>query len=199
MRSFDPRKVGRLECVTWVSYYRREWPNFLRAAVALVRQAFGMSWPRSLRGAWLILRANQLWAPYPDNDPEGARRNMRRFYALIARSHGESLVPETAARLEVDWWRIHREEQHGQPDVGPDCLTRAIARLYAHVYGVPEESVLLAAAERVAAMRISDDWVVAGCDSASAAVAEERSALVRSYAALLASVHRAPERCRLPA
>jgi hypothetical protein len=28
-----------------------------------------MSWPRTLRGAWLVLRANQKWAPVPDNDP----------------------------------------------------------------------------------------------------------------------------------
>jgi len=29
-------------------------------------------------------RANQLWAPFPDNDPEGARRSMQRFMASIA-------------------------------------------------------------------------------------------------------------------
>ena len=34
MRSFDPRRVGRLECDPWVTYYRREWLKFLRAALA---------------------------------------------------------------------------------------------------------------------------------------------------------------------
>ena len=38
----------------------------------------------TLYGAWLVLRANQLWAPQPDNDPDGARRTMQRFYALVA-------------------------------------------------------------------------------------------------------------------
>ena len=33
MRSFDPRRVGRLECDAWITYYRREWLKFLRAAV----------------------------------------------------------------------------------------------------------------------------------------------------------------------
>src|SRR3954467_11721823 len=78
MRSFDPRRVGSLECDAWVTYYRREWLKFLRAAISLTRQSFGLRWPATLWGAWLVLRANQLWAPYPGNDPDGARRCMRR-------------------------------------------------------------------------------------------------------------------------
>jgi hypothetical protein len=39
-------------------------------------------------------------------------------------------------------------------------------------------------------MRHSDRWVAEGCDPASPLVPEERAALVRSYAALLAAVHR---------
>src|SRR6187200_1973260 len=89
MRSFDPRRVGRLECAAWVTYYRREWFAFLRAAVGLTRHTFALPWPATLRGAWLVLRANQLWAPYPDNDPDGARRCMERFYRLVVARHGE--------------------------------------------------------------------------------------------------------------
>ena len=83
MRSFDPRSVGALECRAWETYYRRKWGAFLIASVALVRAAFRMSWPRTLYGAWLVLRANLLWAPVPDNDPDGARRTMARFYRLL--------------------------------------------------------------------------------------------------------------------
>ena len=70
-RSFDPRKVGLLECDAWVTYYRREWLKFLRAAVLLTRHTFALPWPETVRGAWLVLRANQLWAPFPNNDPAG--------------------------------------------------------------------------------------------------------------------------------
>jgi hypothetical protein len=190
MRSFDPRRVGRLECDTWVTYYRRDWLRFLRAAVAVTRHAFALSWPATLRGAWLVLRANQLWAPYPDNDPDGARRCMRRFYALVARRHGETFDVTEAARLELEWWRIHRDLQ--RDDLGGDegALVDALAALYAHVYRVPVEDVRLAARERALAMRHSDRWVAEGCDPASPLVDEERAALVRSYAALLAAVHR---------
>ena len=40
------------------------------------------------------------------------------------------------------------------------------------------------------AMRYSDQWVREGCDLASPLVAEERAALVRSYAALLSAVEK---------
>jgi hypothetical protein len=56
MRDFDPRAVGRLECRAWETYYRRRWGAFLVASVGVVRQAFRMSWPRTLVGAWLVLR-----------------------------------------------------------------------------------------------------------------------------------------------
>ena len=190
MRSFDPRRVGRLECDTWVTYYRREWWKFLRAAVTVTRHAFALSWPATLRGAWLVLRANQLWTPYPDNDPDGARRCMRAFYALVARRHGERFDVAEAARLEVEWWRIHRYLQREEPDRNENELVDALAALYAHVYRVPPADVRLAAQERALAMRHSDRWVAEGCDPASPLVPEERAALVRSYAALLAAVHR---------
>src|SRR4029450_10967407 len=48
----------------------RAWSPFLWASVTIVRAAFGMTWPRTLVGAWLVLRATQVWAPYPNNDPE---------------------------------------------------------------------------------------------------------------------------------
>ena len=189
MRSFDPRRVGRLECAAWVTYYRREWWRFLRAALGLTRHTFALSWPATLYGAWLVLRANQLWAPYPDNDPEGARRCMQRFYALVKRRHREIFDVVEAARLEVEWWRVHRELQ--REHAGDEAvLADALAALYAHVYGVPAADVALAAQQRALAMRHSDRWVAEGCDRDSPLVPEERAALVRSYAALLAAVHK---------
>ena len=188
MRHFDPRVVGRLECGTWVAYYRREWWAFLRAAVLVTRHAFSLPWPATLYGAWLVLRANQLWAPYPDNDPDGARRAMRRFYALVGRRHREHFDAAQAAALEVEWWRVHRLHQRESGDA--EALVDALAALYAHVYTVPEESVRLAAEQRALAMDFSDEWVAAGCELDDPLIARERAALVRSYAALLAAVHR---------
>jgi hypothetical protein len=164
--------------------------KFLRSAVGLTRHTFGLPWLATLYGAWLVLRANQLWAPFPDNDPDGARRAMERFYRLVALRHGEAYDPVRAAWLEVEWWRVHREHQHDDPDGDDTRLVDALAALYAYVYGVAPADVRIAAEQRALAMRYSDRWVNDGRDPGSPLIDEERAALVRSYAGLLAAVHR---------
>ena len=192
-RSFDPNRVGGRECRAWAAYYREEWATLLVVSVGLVSAGFRMSWWRTLKGAWLVLRANQLWAPYPTNDADGARRCMERFYRLVAEDSGVELDTVEAARREVEWWRVHREVQRGD---GADVVVRraavvdALVSLYAFVYDARPDDVRPAAVLRAEAMDLSDRWVEEGCDMASPVLAAERAALVRSYAALLAVVHR---------
>jgi hypothetical protein len=185
MRSFDPVRLGAYETQAWVAYYTRRWGRFLVAAVQMVRVGFQLSWLRSVRGAYFVLRANQRWAPYPDNDPEGARADMARFYALVIRAHRVTFDGPRAAQLEIQWWRIHRELQH-DADVpgGPQALVDALAALYSHVYQIPVGQLQDAAAHRAAAMEISDAWVAAGADPRSPQVAQERTELIRGYTAL---------------
>jgi hypothetical protein len=189
MRSFDPRVVGTVECRAWETYYRREWAAFLLASVRMVHAAFRMSWPRTLRGAWLVLRANQKWAPVPDNDPQAARELMAAFYRLLAASEpGASFDPVRASELEVEWWRAHRAHQGGRESF--EALAGALTDLYAYTYAAEPDDVRRAAELRAEAMDVSDAWVEAGCDPEDPQLARERALLVRSYAALLAGVHR---------
>jgi len=191
MRNFDPRRVGALECRAWVAYYRRDWWGVLVASVGLVRAGTGMGWPRTAYGAWLVLRANQRWAPPVDNDPDGARRDMERFYRLVAGDSGESLDSAEAARREVAWWRAHRAVQRGPERHRHRVeLVEALTDLYSYVYGDERHDVRPAAALRADAMDVSDQWVAEGCDPDSPLVVQERELLVRSYAALLSVVHR---------
>ena len=154
-----------METSLWVTYYRRQWARFLVTSLLVVRDTFGMDWLRTFHGAWLVLRANQLWAPNP-GDPDGARRCMTRFYALLLLTHGAPADPARAARLEVDWWAAHREHQYDEGS-GDGPLVTALARLYAYVYDTAEESVRPAAQHRARAMDISDRWVAAGRDPAA--------------------------------
>jgi hypothetical protein len=186
-RAFDPVVVGRRECDAWAAYYRHEWTAFLAGAVGMVRAGFGMNWPRTLAAAWYVLRANQAWAPYPGNDPERARQFMRRFYELVAADGALRPDPTEAARLEVEWWRVHRVHQR-EDGLSEDDLTSALCDLYTHVYGVGVDAVRDAAQHRVVAMRLSDEWVASGCDPASELLAPERRELVASYTALREAV-----------
>ena len=195
LRTFDPVRLADLEYRAWVGYYLRRWPRVLIASVGLVRVGFGLNWYRTLYGAWLVLRANQLWAPYPDNDPARALACMRRFYALIRLAHGEPANPAKAAELEVNWWRVHREGQHRDGSLALDDeepaeeLVESLARLYCYLYSEPEAALRPAAMHRARAMDLSDRWVREGCQPDSTLLPLEHAALVRSYAALLAAVH----------
>jgi hypothetical protein len=190
VRNFDPRAVGSLECRAWETYYRRKWGAAAVAFVRLVRAAFGMPWPRTLLGAWYVLRANMVWAPFPDNDPEAARAYMARFYALLRRTEHAGFDPRRASELEVEWWRAHREDQHARADGTSESLVKALQDVYSYTYGVPGEDVRQAAELRAEAMDVSDRWVKAGCDVEDPLLKQERALLVRSFAALLAAVHR---------
>ena len=142
LRSFDPVRIADLEYRAWVGYYLRRWPQVLAASVGLVRAGFGMDWIRTLHGAWLVLRANQLWAPFPDNDPEGARACMRRFYALVRLSHGEPAATIRPAAVEraramdlSDQW-VREGCQPDSPLLPPEhaALVRSYAALLAAVH-----------------------------------------------------------------
>ena len=190
-RSFDPSRIADLEYRAWVGYYLRKWPQVLTALTGLVREGFGMDWYRTLYGAGLLLRASQLWAPVPHNDPDGARACLQRFYALVRLSYGEPASPARAAALEVDWWRVHRQARYPTAPRGAgDELVESVTRLYSYLYGEPEAKIRPAAVHRAQAMDLSDQWVAEGCLPDSPLLPQEHAALVRCYAALLAAVHR---------
>jgi hypothetical protein len=197
LRSFDPFLIADLEYRMWVAYYLRRWTHLLGAFVRLLRLGFGTDFARVVQGAWLMLRAVQLWAPFPDNDPEGAQARMHELYALVRLRFGAPADPARAASLEIDWWRAHRKRQHAaDPAETGDELVESVTRLYCYLFGQTEEAVRPAAVHRVQAMDLSDQWVREGCLPDSSLLQLERAALVRAYAALLAAVHReeSPER-----
>ena len=176
--------VGNRETDAWIAYYRRDWRRFLVASVGMVSAGFDMNPIRTLRGAWFVLRANQVWAPIPDNQPELAREYMRKFYALVV---DLPLEAAEAARREVEWWRIHRARQHN-PETTKTQLADALVDLYSYVYQADPAEVRPAAAHRVEAMDLSDQWVADGCQLDDPALGEERRALVASYTALRQAV-----------
>jgi hypothetical protein len=196
-RDFDPVALGRLETQAWASYYRHEWGRALRAFVGMIDQGFGLGPRLTLVGAWHVLRANQAWAPVPDNDPDSARASMRRFYELV-RAHSDlTFDPTRASELEVEWWRLHRAHQRGDAARPVDAATRdelerSLVDLYSYVYSAPPETMHEAARWRAEAMDLSDAWVAGGCDLADPRLAAEKRALVASYAALLTAVQRVP-------
>jgi hypothetical protein len=188
MRHFDPAKVARYEAQCWVVYYQKNWPALLRNLLGLIQSTFGLSLLQAMRAALFATRAQVAFAPFPDNNVPKAIASQREFYALIQRvnaKYGESFDPGTVAKLDVDWWVIHRE-RFGQTDNAP--LAAAVAELYAATYHMPAAGVLEAAQLRADAMIYSDRWVKESRDPQHPLVPQIEATLLKSYQALRMSI-----------
>ncbi len=181
MRHFDPVRVAHYETQCWVVYYQKDWPALLRNLLGLIQSAFGLTLPQAARAAVFATQAQAAFAPFPDNDVQKAIDHQRKFYELLLRVHakyGESFDPAAVAKLDVEWWVIHRR-LFGQAENAP--LIAAVAELYAATYHVPAASVMEAAQLRAEAMLYSDRWVQESRDPRHPLVPQIEATLSRSY------------------
>src|ERR1044071_2348124 len=103
IRNFDPRKVAYYEKENYVAYYQKDWLKLFRISVAMVKEAFALSWFQAVYGAYLVARAEIAAAPFPDNDIPRAEMFMNRFYEFIKKIHHEAFDTALAAKLDVNW------------------------------------------------------------------------------------------------
>jgi hypothetical protein len=196
IRSFDPARVARLETENWEAYYQKRWLRLLQVSVGMVQEAFGLNTWQALRAAYLVGRAEIVAAPFPNNDIPRAEAYMRRFYDMIRRIHHEETFDvEQAARLEVNWWVVHRQ-LYLKEDLQP--LVDALVDLYAATFRLPRESVQAAAFHRAEAMRYSDRWVNGSKASGDPLLAQVEAELNKSYTALRAAAEAGPAAVGVP-
>ena len=180
-RNFDPHRIGSYEKENYVAYYQKKWLKLLRVSVGLVKESFGLSWAQAIYAAYLVARAEIAFAPFPKNDMPKAESYLRRFYQFIKNIHHEEFEVVRAAKLEVNWWIVHRK-LFGNPE--NQELVEALKSLYAEAYGVESAKVQEAARQRAAGMLYSDLWVNAGKPAGSQLLVQEEEALAQSYASL---------------
>jgi hypothetical protein len=177
IRNLDPRKLAYYEKENYVAYYQKNWLRLIRVSVSMVREAFGLSWPQAIYGAYLMARAEIAFAPFPKNDIPLAEAYVRRFYEFIRKLHQEDFDVERATKLEVNWWSIHRKlfgnEQNQELVEGLTCL-------YEEIYGTPSEKFKEAAYQRAMGMLYSDLWVNQGKPANSPLLIREEEALYRA-------------------
>jgi len=181
MRKFDPRRLAYYEKENYVAYYQKDWLKLLRVSVGMIKEAFGFSLLQAVYGAYLVARAEIAFAPFPENDLPLAEAYMRRFYQFLKQTHREQFDVEHAAKLEINWWIVHRR-LFANPENGD--LIEALTALYAESYGVAPDSVRPAAEQRALGMLYSDQWVNAGKLAESPLLAQEQEALFQSYVLL---------------
>jgi hypothetical protein len=150
---FDGHEVGRLETDMWRSYYGHEPTRLYLQLVQLLRSQYHLPFWRACLGAFRAARAAVVFQRGHNRaEYERALPNLSDYYTIIRRSSDIAFPPETAARLELEWWIVHRE----RAGHSPGDLEKSLAALQAAIYQRSESLFRDHAQSRAEAMSIRD-------------------------------------------
>ncbi|HEV2763941.1 MAG TPA: hypothetical protein VGV38_13245 [Pyrinomonadaceae bacterium] len=153
MRDFDPDEVARLETEMWRSYYERRRLALFTQLSELLRTQYRLPVVRSNAVAYRAAKAAFVFKDGRGRaDYERALPDLVKFYEEIREVSDVPFDVERAARLELEWWIIHRERRRHQPG----DLERALAELAAELYRVPAANLAEHARLRAEAMAVRD-------------------------------------------
>src|SRR2546423_5496137 len=153
MREFDPDEVARLETAMWRSYYEKRRVQLFNQLAELLRTQYRMSQLRSNQVAYYGANAAFVFKQGQQrSDYEKALPDLIKFYSAVRKMSDIPFDVDKAARLELEWWIIHRQRaQHP-----PGDLEKALAELQAELYRVPVERVMEHGRLRAEAMTVRD-------------------------------------------
>ena len=159
MREFDPDEVARLETAMWRSYYDKQRLRLFNELSELLRTQYHMPLIRSNQVAYYAANAAFVFKQGKQRaDYERALPDLLKFYSEIRKLSDIPFDANRAARLELEWWIIHRQRaQHA-----PGDLDKALADLQAEIYRVPIERVMEHGRLRAEAMTIRDTKAESG-------------------------------------
>lgn len=180
-RDFDPRQVGRAEAALWRDYYEHRSVALALGLIAADRNAFGLSpWDSLMSGLDAAEAARTFQRSRSRAQAQAALPALTRHFAILARATRSHFEPATAARLELEWWRLRRES-----DSGPQAYAPAVAAATAYIYGVDAARLTDYARLRSEAMQLRDDR---GARITDADWARISNLLQRAYASLKSAV-----------
>jgi hypothetical protein len=159
LREFDADEVARLETAMWRSYYEKQRVRLFKQLSELLRTQYNMPLVRSNQVAYYAADAAFVFKKGKQrSDYEKALPELIKFYQSLRKVSDIPFDVDRAARLELEWWIIHRERaQHA-----PGDLERALAELQAEIYKIPVERLMEHGRLRAEAMTIRDTKAEAG-------------------------------------
>ena len=154
LAQFDGRRVGDLETDMWRSYYGHHPVKLYAELVQVLREQYHVPFWRAWLGAYYAAHAAIVFQRgHNRSDYELALPSLIDFYSIIRRNSDKQFPVYKAARLELEWWIVHRERaQHA-----PGDLERLLAELQSAIYQRPEDLFAEHAKARAEAMRIRDE------------------------------------------
>jgi hypothetical protein len=153
LREFDADEVARLETAMWRSYYSRERVKLFGQLAETLRTQYRLPFWRSNVVGYRAAKAAFVFKDGRNRaDYERALPDLVSFYQSIRAVADTDFDVERAARLELEWWIVHRERRRH----APVDLDRALADLQGEIYRLPSERFAEHARLRAAAMEIRD-------------------------------------------
>ncbi|HKQ76334.1 MAG TPA: hypothetical protein VJ810_21750 [Blastocatellia bacterium] len=153
LRDFDPHEIARLETGMWRSYYAKDRVKLFTQLTELLRSQYNMPFARSNAVAYQAARAAFVFKDGKKRaDYEKALPHLVKVYQAVRDGSDTPFDAEKAAKLELEWWIIHRQRARHEPG----DLDRALAELPAEIYQEPVEKMMEHARLRAEAMTIRD-------------------------------------------
>lgn len=153
LREFDPDEVARLETAMWRSYYDKAQVQLFKQLSELLRTQYDLPLIRSNQVAYYAANAAFVFKEgHQRSDYEEALPDLVKFYQSLRNISDIPFDADRAARLELEWWIIHRERAKHPPG----DLAQALAELQAEIYRIPIERLLEHGRLRAEAMTIRD-------------------------------------------
>jgi hypothetical protein len=153
LRDFDGHEVARLETAMWRSYYDHHSVQLFRELAELLRRQYHLPFWQSNITAFHAARAAVVFQRgHGRSDYLLALPDLESFYARIEQHSTAPFDVDNVARLELEWWIIHRERaQHA-----PSDLESALAALQSGIYRRPAGEFQDHAKARADAMLLRD-------------------------------------------
>ncbi|HYR87140.1 MAG TPA: hypothetical protein VE422_23870 [Terriglobia bacterium] len=134
LRQFDPGDVAGMETDMWQSYYSGQRLRLFNQLASLLRRQYRLPPLRSYVVAFHGAKAAFVFKDGANRtDYERALPDLLDYYHAIRRISDTPFNADRAARLELEWWVVHRErDKRPRTD-----LAEAVAALAAEIYGSP--------------------------------------------------------------
>lgn len=151
---FEPQALAQLETAMWRAYYDKRVLALFKLSLHMLQEQLGFSLPQALVGAYRLTAAAFVFKRGKKRaDYVKALRWLVPFYKKAQQVHNGQWQAEEVARLELEWWIIHRHE------FGPGNtakLESGLAQLASQLYHIPVRNLQNYGEYRAQAMLISD-------------------------------------------
>ena len=116
LRDFNPGEVARLDTAMWRSYYAKQRLPLFFQLTELLRKEYHLPW---LRSQWVAYQAAKAAFVFKEGRTEPTTRRLALSTWLLWRHSaisGEPFDVDRAAKLELEWWIVHREREKHSPE-----------------------------------------------------------------------------------